>query len=84
MANLTQTIKTAIEGAAYVSAQPTSSQGLMDYHRAQAVKAALRRRDPRDKLSGVREALNCYRVSAWLTDEMKIRLVRDGKDIAIL
>ena len=84
MANLTQTIKAAIEGAAYVTAQPPSSQGLMDYHRAQDVKAALRRRDPRERLSAVRAALSHYRVSAWLTDDSHIRLVKNGKDVAVL
>lgn len=77
--NMTQTIMAAIKGTAYMG-----DDGLRDYHKAQAVKAALRRKNPRHRLSGVREALNQYRVSAWLTDNEQIRLVRDGKDVVVL
>ena len=80
--NLTKTIMSAIEGAAYVPRG--AAQGLADYHKAQAVKAALRRRNPIERLCGVREALNQYRVSAWLTPESRIRLVLDGRVVAVL
>ena len=78
MATLVNRIMLAIKGSAYV---PTP---LMDYHRAQAVKAALRRKDPLQRLSGVREALNQYRVSAWLRSDDRIELVRDGKHVCWL
>jgi hypothetical protein len=72
---------TAINATAYVD--KGASQGLADYHAAQAVKAALRRRTPIERLSGVREALRHYRVSSWLVDD-KIELRLDAKAIAIL
>lgn len=78
MATLTTRIMLAIEGSAYVPAP------LMDYHSAQAVKAAMRRKDPLQRLSGVREALNQYRVSAWLRSDGRIELVLEGKHVCWL
>lgn len=76
MANLTTTIMQTIAGTAYLG-----DDGLRDYHRAQAVKAALRRKIPSERLSGVREALNQYRVTAWLNANGKIDLRYDGTTI---
>jgi PIN domain nuclease of toxin-antitoxin system len=78
-APLVKQIMTAIEGAAYVEPAP-----LQDYHTANAVKAALRRKDPFNRLSGVREALRHYRVSSWLCDDGRIRLVKAGVDVLLL
>lgn len=75
---MTQTIMGILDGAAYLP--QGDNQGLADYHKAQAVKAALRRRNPDEKLSRVREALNQYRVASWLVDG-RIRLVRDGHSV---
>lgn len=77
--NLNNRIVTAIRGARYLE---SASHG--DYWPAQAVKSALRRKDPFQRLSGVREALNQYRVTAWLTDAGKIELRRDGKPVELL
>lgn len=79
MPNKTESIMAVIKGSAYLAAD-----GLQDYHAAQAVKAALRRKDPTYRLSGVREALRQYRVSAWLQDDGKIVLRLSGKDLLTL
>ena len=76
---LNQRIMDVIKGQGYL---PDSD--LRDYHKAQAIKAALRRHDPLEKLSGVREALAQYRVSAWLEPDGKIRLVIQGETVATL
>jgi hypothetical protein len=76
-------IKAALEGSSYID--EGARNGLRDYHRANAVKAALRRRAPLDRLSGVREALNAYRVSAWLNDDgTTIRLTKNGQTVLTL
>ena len=54
----------AIAGSGHLPTSP-----LDDYHAARKVMAALRRRHPSSRLSGVREALNRYRVSSWLADD---------------
>ena len=79
MATLTKQIMAVLEGSAYLG-----PDGLRDYHRANAVKAALRRKDPHSRLSGVREALNQYRVSAWLTESNEIVLRKDGQNCLCL
>jgi hypothetical protein len=72
-------IKDVLNGAAYLG-----SNGLADYCAAQNVMKAMRRRDPLNRLSGVREALNQYRVSAWLCDDGRIRLGKQGVDVLLL
>lgn len=74
----TKAVVDAIRGQAYFDAP------LQDYHAAKAVLAAMRRRDPSSRLSGVREALNKYRVSAWLDDNGGIVLRRDGRPVLSL
>lgn len=56
---LNDKLLSVLRGQAYI---PTP---LLDYNAAQAVKAALRRKCPNARLSGVREALRQYRVTAW-------------------
>lgn len=81
MAKLTDKILKVIDGTAYMA----SGEGLGAYHAANRVKAALRRKDPNDRLSGVREALNAYRVTAWISrDGDRISLRRDGVDVLTL
>ncbi|QIG70150.1 hypothetical protein EVB87_050 [Rhizobium phage RHph_N28_1] len=75
----TKAIMAAIKDNAYLAAAP-----LQDYHAAQAVKAAMRRKEPTYRLSGVREALRQYRVSAWLQDDGKIVLRLNGVDLLTL
>ena len=67
----------AIKDHAYI---PTDSH----YHKALAVRNAMRYQDQMKKLIKVREALKQYRVSAWFTDNGSIRLCADGKDILVL
>ena len=78
--SLTKQVLTAIRGAAYI---PETS--MRDYHRACAIVNARRCKDANDKLMKIREALNQYRVSAWLCDNGRdVRLVRDGRDILVI
>ena len=77
--SLTVKIMSVLHGSAYLG-----DDGLRDYHRAQAVKAALRRREPSARLAGVREALSQYRVTAWLREDGRIHLMCDGQDVLTL
>jgi hypothetical protein len=75
------TVVEAIKGTAYIEAP------LQDYHAARAVMNAMRRSGDERKLSGVREALNKYRVSAWLEDfgnERRVVLRRDSRTVLTL
>lgn len=74
--SLNYRIQSVLEGQGYLS-----TDGLADYHATQRVKSALRRREPDHRLSGVREALKRYRVTAWLTSAGKIELRKDGKTV---
>lgn len=74
----TETLTQLLRGKAYIG-----DNGLQDYHAAKAVLAAMRRRDPVNRLSGVREALRQYRVSAWL-ESGNIVLRHEGKDIMVI
>lgn len=81
MPSKTSAIVEAIRGAAYIEAP------LQDYHAARSVMNALRRKTPENQLSGVREALNKYRVSAWLEwfgDAQRVVLRRDGRTVLTL
>lgn len=73
-----QSVVDVIKGQAYFDAP------LQDYHAAKAVVGAMRRKDPNARLSGVREALNKYRVSAWFNDAGAIVLRRNGQDALTL
>ena len=79
---LTTKIMKAIEGTAYIAGPGITAVSLLaDYHTARAVKAALRRKTDLTRLSGVREALNKYRVTAWLNPAGRIELRRDRQAV---
>jgi hypothetical protein len=73
MPNLNQKLMTLLDGESYLQ-----EDGLARYHAAQRVKAALRKRRPNERLIAVREALNRYRVSAWLTADGQIEFRKGG------
>lgn len=78
MAKKTSLIIDAIRGHAYFD------KPLQDYHTAKAIMNALRRKDAQKRLSGVREALNKYRVASWLNDDGTIRLSVMGETVLML
>lgn len=73
----TETILNVLRGQAYIETP------LQDYHAAKAVLAAMRRKNANERLIGVREALNKYRVTAWNHDG-GIVLRKNGADALVL
>lgn len=80
--SLTEAVMSVLRGRAYLP----ETDGLSDYWAAQGVKSALLRRDAERRLSGVREALARYRVTAWLGGDgpRGIVLRADGADVLSL
>jgi len=72
-------IDAVLQGQHYVCDNPLTA-----YCAARRVRNALRIQNPARRLSTIREALNAFRVTSWLTSEGRIELRRDGQPILTL
>ena len=76
MASKISKITEVLKGTAYIP-----QDGLADYGAARNVMNALRRHQPNHQLMGVREALRRHRVTAWWTDDHRLILKHEGKEV---